>query len=88
MRRGRVALVLQGHNHLYERLEVGGVTYVTTGGGGAPRYPCLRPARGLRTCVAEPHFLVVTATPRAVAVRAVTPRGRTIERVRIAVPAV
>ncbi len=34
-----VHLVLQGHNHLYERFEVDGVTYVTTGGGGAPTYP-------------------------------------------------
>jgi len=33
-----VELVLQGHNHIYERFEVDGVTYVTTGGAGAPRY--------------------------------------------------
>ena len=34
-----VELVFQGHNHVYERFEVGDVTYVTTGGGGAPPYP-------------------------------------------------
>ena len=33
-----VELVLQGHNHVYERFVVEGVTYVTTGGAGAPRY--------------------------------------------------
>ena len=32
-----VEVVFQGHNHTYERFEVDGVTYVTTGGGGAPR---------------------------------------------------
>lgn len=34
-----VEIVFQGHNHTYERFEVDGVQYVTTGGGGAPRYP-------------------------------------------------
>jgi len=34
-----VEVVFQGHNHTYERFVVDGVTYVTTGGGGAPRYP-------------------------------------------------
>ena len=64
-RRGRVALVLQGHNHMYERLQVDGVTYVTTGGGGAPLYPCVRPARGLRACVLAHHFLAVNVTRAA-----------------------
>lgn len=85
-RRGRVALVLQGHNHLYERIVAGGITYLTTVGG-AQAYPCLRPAAGLRACAVEPHFLIVTASRRAVGVRAVGPRGRTIERVRIPAPA-
>lgn len=83
LRAGRVTLVLQGHNHAYERLEAGGVTYITTGGGGAPLYPCVRPSRELRRCLVEHHFLAVTATARAVSVRAVSPSGRTLERVRI-----
>jgi hypothetical protein len=33
-----VDLVLNGHDHLYERSQVNGVTYVVTGGGGAPLY--------------------------------------------------
>ncbi len=83
-RRHRVALVLQGHNHHYERIRRGGVTYITTGGGGSPVYPCVRPlTRGLLRCLAVHHFLVVTATAGAVNVRAVGVRGRTIERVRI-----
>ncbi len=86
LRRGRVALVLQGHNHMYERIEADGTTYVTTGGGGATLYPCVRPAAGLRRCALEHHFLIVTVGPHAIGVRAVTPRGATIERVRIPVP--
>lgn len=33
-----VNLVLQGHDHMYERGRVNGVTYLVTGGGGAPVY--------------------------------------------------
>jgi predicted phosphodiesterase len=33
-----VDLVLNGHKHNYERNEVNGITYVVTGGGGAPLY--------------------------------------------------
>ncbi len=86
LRRGRVALVLQGHNHLYERLEVGGITYITTSGGGDTLYPCLRPAEGLRSCRLAHHFLAVRVSARAIDVRATTPRGATLERVRIPVP--
>jgi hypothetical protein len=40
--RGRVDLVLTGHNHTYERFAAaGGTPYVTTGGGGARLYPSL-----------------------------------------------
>jgi acid phosphatase len=38
-----VALVLNGHDHNYQRFEVGGVVYVVTGGGGAELY-------GIGTC--------------------------------------
>ncbi len=34
-----VAIVFTGHNHSYAHGEVEGITYVTTGGGGAPLYP-------------------------------------------------
>jgi len=81
-----VSLVLQGHNHAYERLEADGITYITSGGGGAPLYPCVRPSPELRRCLAEHHFLAVAVTARAVVVRAVTPSGGTLERVRISVP--
>ena len=31
-----VTMVFTGHDHLYERSEKGGITYITTGGGGGP----------------------------------------------------
>lgn len=78
-----VKLVLQGHNHNYERIEHRGVTYVTTGGGGAPLYPCIRPATGLKTCQSTHNFLVIEATPAKIGVRAYNSRGRLIDGVRI-----
>ncbi len=71
----------------YERFRVGPLTYITTGGGGAPLYPCVRPAPGLRRCVPAHHFLLIAATRSRVVVRAVTPNGRTLERVVLPVRA-
>jgi tartrate-resistant acid phosphatase type 5 len=87
LRRGRVALVLQGHNHHYERIQREGITIVTTGGGGAPVYPCLIPVPGLRSCRPVHHFLTLTVTRSAVAVSAIRPDGEVIDRFRVPVPA-
>jgi hypothetical protein len=86
-RRHDVTLVLSGHNHLYERIVRDGVTYVTTGGGGAPLAPCLRPTPGLRTCRLAHHFLDMRVRSATVDLRVVDERGRLIERVRIPVRA-
>lgn len=83
LRRHRVTLVLQGHNHAYERIQRDGITYVTTGGGGADLYPCIRPVTGLKRCVVKHHFLDVVATRTGVRVRAITDTGETIERLRL-----
>ena len=82
-RRGGVRLVLQGHNHTYERVERDGITYLTTGGGGAPLTPCVRLETGLRRCLPTHHFLAVSVGPGGASVRAVGTDGSTLERVRI-----
>ena len=86
-RRHGVSLVLSGHNHAYERMVTGGITYVVTGGGGAGLYPCVRRAPGLRACKAEHHFLEVDATDDSLRVRAVRRNGSTLEDVRVPVRA-
>jgi acid phosphatase len=83
LRSYRVSLVLQGHNHHYERIERGGVTYLTTGGGGRALYPCVRPVAGLRRCVPTHHFLRVRVTGTAIQTAAVEPTGHIVERVKI-----
>jgi acid phosphatase len=80
----KVKLVLQGHNHLYERIAHRGVTYVTTGGGGAGLYPCVRQAAGLVTCRSVHHFLAIEVTPRKIGVRAIGTDGALIDRFRFA----
>lgn len=78
----RVSLVLQGHNHAYERIERDGVTYITTGGGGAPVYPCVRPfTEGLRQCRPVHHFLELTVARQRVVVRAIAATGKRLESV-------
>jgi tartrate-resistant acid phosphatase type 5 len=84
-RRYGVQLVLQGHNHAYERIVRDGITYITTGGGGAPTYPCLRPSEGLRACEPAHHFLAVNVWSTRIVVRAIRPDGATLERVEVPV---
>lgn len=79
-----VRLVLQGHNHLYERIRYKDVTYVTTGGGGyTALYPCSRKTDGLVKCIPIHHFLMVEATPSKIGVRAIKANGEVIDRFRI-----
>ncbi|MBI2684322.1 MAG: metallophosphoesterase [Actinobacteria bacterium] len=82
-RRARVDLVLQGHNHNYDRSLVRGITYVTTGGGGNRLYPCLFPAPTMARCAAEYHFLDLSITRNEVRVAAVRPDGSVLDRVTV-----
>ncbi len=84
-RRYGVSLVLSGHNHAYERIVTGGVTYIVSGGGGAALYPCVRVPRGLARCRPEHHFLEVDASATSLVVRAVRRNGSTLESVRVPV---
>ena len=75
-----VDLVLNGHDHLYARIEeTGGIRYVVTGGGGAPVYPCL-PSPGAEVCEAEHHFLYIEVDDDAITVRAIPAEGKPIDR--------
>ena len=84
---GRVDLVLMGHNHTYERFDVGGVPYVTTGGGGARLYPsipglCKGPGKALRVQTAY-HAVRLTATDERLTLEAVGLDGVPFDRVEV-----
>jgi len=50
-----VDLVLSGHDHVYERIELGGVTYVVNGAGGKTLYACGDRVSGSVTCFDEQY---------------------------------
>jgi Calcineurin-like phosphoesterase len=85
LERHRVALVLNGHDHNYQRFSSpAGVTYVVTGGGGKELYPldddC--PA-GTPAQVAEArrhHFTAVEVRDGSLAVSAVATDGTVLDR--------
>jgi 3',5'-cyclic AMP phosphodiesterase CpdA len=70
-----VAVLFSGHDHLYQRGEMNGLSYVVTGGGGAALYPPRCGGRGLRGCrerdgalavQSEHHYVAVEVFPELV----------------------
>jgi hypothetical protein len=81
--RHHVALVLNGHDHDYERFtSPAGVTYVVTGGGGQDLYPLI-PCAGTPQENAKAqahHFTGVEITARSLTLTAVGTDGAVIDR--------
>ncbi len=69
-----VQLVFAGHDHTYERTVVNGVTYIVSGGGGAPLYGQDQPSKNPKSLVFKRayHFVQVGVTPHELAVTAWT----------------
>ena len=78
-----VSLVLNGHNHDYERIERDGITYIVTGGGGYPLYPCVRFPEGLKKCTPKHHFLEVDASTFGINVKAIDKNGTVFDAVTV-----
>jgi len=67
-----VDLVLNGHDHLYERSQVNGVYYVITGGGGAPLYKINTSENShQQVAVASHHYSALDVTPTRIALTAI-----------------
>ena len=64
-------VVFSGHSHFYERYEYDGVTYVTTGGGGAPSHTPGRKADYRSGAYEGDHYVRVMMTETDVDVRMV-----------------
>ena len=77
-------VVLNGHDHNYQRFVSGaGVTYVVTGGGGKQLYPVRRCPAGTPPRVAafaRNHFTAVVVRERSLTVLAVAADGRVLDR--------
>jgi acid phosphatase len=82
--RYRVALVLNGHDHNYQRYTSRrGVTYVVTGGGGAALYPVhdgCRETPDRAAAVSRHHFTAVQITGGTMTLTAVGNSGAVLDR--------
>ena len=86
--RDKVDLVLAGHNHTYERFSgLDGVTYVTTGGGGARLYASsaltCRGTGKVRFVRTTHHAVRLTATRATLRLDAIDVDGRTFDTVTL-----
>jgi Calcineurin-like phosphoesterase len=84
LERHRVALVLNGHDHNYQRfVSAAGVTYVVTGGGGRDLYPldaCAAGSPERVTGKVRHHFTAVEVRDRSLALTAVADDGAVLDR--------
>lgn len=79
LKKHAVPLVLNGHEHSYQRsVPVGGTTYITTGGGGAPLYP-VPPSPLFEKAAAEFHFVSVSITGAKLNLRALRADGSVLD---------
>lgn len=74
-----VDLVFSGHDHHYERNLVQGITYIVSGGGGAPLYPLWRKLPTSVFAAVKHHFVRVRVTPVALFVEAIQPDGERLD---------
>jgi hypothetical protein len=83
---GRVSLVLNGHDHQYQRfLTAEGTTFIVTGGGGRNLYrliPGCSPPE-MRAGAVDHHFTGVEVYSDRMAVTAVTTDGTVLDRIEI-----
>lgn len=86
LQRHRVALVLAGHDHHYERLLAKGLIHLVTGGGGAwPRdVAALRPES--QKVYVGPHFVVLQAGEEGLEAVALDPSLKVIDRFSLGSP--
>ncbi|WP_347241737.1 metallophosphoesterase [Thermus sp.] len=86
LRRHGVALVLAGHDHHYERLEVGPTTHLVVGGGGAGLYPTRPPLPWSRALAVAHHALFLEVGREGLLGYALDPAGRVLDRFLIPSP--
>ncbi len=79
-----VALVLNGHDHAYQRFEKNGVAYVVTGGGGRGLYEIERCPDGIPELLVgdddHHHFVGLRVDRDGIRGEALTPDGRILDR--------
>jgi predicted phosphodiesterase len=79
-----VTAVLAGHDHTYERIVRNGITYVVSGGGGAPLYPRSRSTVGSMAFASTYNWALITIDGERVDLEAMSLEGAVLDRASIA----
>ena len=78
---GKVGLVINGHDHDYQRhVSAAGITYLVTGGGGAPLYAVTPDTPFVKKAKSVYNDCEISVDGPTLSVRAVEPDGSEIER--------
>lgn len=78
-----VQLVVNGHDHNYQRHEASGITYIVSGGGGAPLYDLKPNTPYVKAAKKAHHECEITVNGSAMAVRVVEPGGKVIDQFEV-----
>lgn len=82
----RVPLVLAGHDHNYQRIEINGVSYVVSGGGSQVLYSLGSPSPGNQHFARQSHFVLLAIDPDRISLAAVGVNGDVIDQSVIETP--
>lgn len=83
-----VDLVLNGHDHLYERSEKDGLTYIVTGGGGAPLYKVNSTEnRYQQVAQSKHHYVALDIDAEKIVASAIDVQGDVFDQVTVPVSA-
>lgn len=80
LRAHKVDVVIAGHDHIYERGVSDGISYLVSGGGGAPLYRVKKPDVTSRRYESARHFIEASVTGVAIQFVATRADGSPIER--------
>ncbi|MFN3180132.1 MAG: metallophosphoesterase [Thermus sp.] len=80
LRQHRIHLVLAGHDHHYERFQVGPTTHLVVGGGGASLYPTKPPTPNTQALAVAHHALFLEVEGETLVGLALDPSGRVLDR--------
>jgi predicted phosphodiesterase len=78
-----VPLVLSGHDHNYQRIQVNGITYVVSGGGSQVLYPLSTLHPGSIRFLARSHFLILSVLADRIELEAIAATGEVIDMTEI-----
>lgn len=80
-----ITLVLCGHDHNYERMQVDGITYIVTGGGSSVLYPAEEMLPESEVFLSRAHFVYLEINTERIGITAISHLGELLDEVEIIV---